>query len=160
VLAVLPLARGSEDVLPVGLRVAIVGLLALIAALVLAQAWLVTASLLLVGGVYGLYLAVDDAPLDLAVVLVAAGVLVTAELAYWSLEEREQVRGERGDSVYRLAFVGFLGVTAAVIATVLLGLVDIVRARGLAIDLLGALAAAAVLLAVLAAARGRVRSGQ
>ena len=51
-LAALPLARGSEDVFPVGLRVAIVGLLALVAALVLAQAWLVTTSLLLLGGLY------------------------------------------------------------------------------------------------------------
>jgi hypothetical protein len=155
-----PLVRGSEDVFEYGLRVAIVGLLALVAALVLAQAWLVAASLLALGSVYAMYLAVDDAPLDLAVVFVAAGVLVTAELAYWSLEEREDVRGEPGDAVYRLAFVGFLGVSAAVVAVVLLGLVDIVRARGLAVDLLGALAAAAVLLAVLAAASGRVRSGR
>jgi hypothetical protein len=156
--AVLTLARGSDDVFPVGLRVAIVGLLALVAALVLAQAWLVATSLLLLGGVYAMHLAVDDAPLDLAVVIVAAGVLVTAELAYWSLEEREDVRGERGDSVYRLTFVGFLGVAAAVVAVVLLGLVDIVRARGLAIDLLGAMAAAAVLLAVVLAAGGRART--
>jgi hypothetical protein len=157
---VLPLARGSEDVFPVGLRVAIVALLALVAALVLAQAWLVTASLLLLGSAYAMHLAVDDAPLDLAVVLVAAGVLVTAEFAYWSLEAREEVKGEPGDSVYRLAFVGFLGVAAAVVAVVLLGLVDIVRARGLAVDLFGAMAAAAVLVAVLAAASGRVRSGR
>jgi hypothetical protein len=156
--AVLTLARGSDDVFPVGLRVAIVGLLALVAALVLAQAWLVATSLLLLGGVYAMHLAVDDAPLDLAVVIVAAGVLVTAELAYWSLEEREDVRGERGDSVYRLTFVGFLGVAAAVVAVVLLGLVDIVRARGLAVDLLGAVAAAAVLLAVVLAAGGRART--
>ena len=154
----LPLARGSEEVFPVGLRVAIVGLLALVAALVLAQAWLVAASLLFLGGVYAMHLAVDDAPLDLAVVLVAAGVLVTAELAYWSLEERENVKGESDDSVYRLTFVGFLGVAAAVVAVVLLGLVDIVRARGLAIDLLGAVAAAAVLVAVVLAARGRDRT--
>ncbi len=103
-------------------------------------------------------LAVDDAPLDLAVPVFAGGVLVTAELAYWSLEERERVKGEHGEGLQRLAFVGFLGVAAAVIATVLLGLVDTVRARGLAIDLLGAMAAAAVLLAVVLAAGGRTRS--
>ena len=124
----------------------------------LAQAWLVAGSLLLLGGVYGMQLAVDDAPLDLAVAVFAGGVLVTAELAYWSLEEREKVKGEPGDGVQRLAFVGFLGVAAAVIATVLLGLVDTVRARGLAVDLLGAMAAAAVLLAVILAAGGRTRT--
>jgi hypothetical protein len=155
---VLTLARGSDDVFPVGLRVAIVGLLALVAALVLAQAWLVAAALLLLGGAYAMHLAVDDAPLDLAVVFVAAGVLVTAELAYWSLEEREKVKGEAGDSLHRLTFVGFLGVAATVVAVVLLGLVDMVRARGLAIDLLGAMAAAAVLLAVVLAAGGRART--
>jgi hypothetical protein len=157
-LTALPLARGSDEVFPVGLRVAIVALLVLVAALVLAQAWLVAASLLLLGGVYGMQLAVDDAPLDLAVAVFAGGVLVTAELAYWSLEARERVKGETGDSVQRLAFVGFLGVAAAVIATVLLGLVDTVRARGLAVDLLGAMAAAAVLLAVVLTAGGRTRS--
>jgi hypothetical protein len=155
---VLTLARGSDDVFPVGLRVAIVGLLALVAALVLAQAWLVAAALLLLGGAYAMHLAVDDAPLDLAVVFIAAGVLVTAELAYWSLEEREKVKGEAGDSLHRLTFVGFLGVAATVVAVVLLGLVDMVRARGLAIDLLGAMAAAAVLLAVVLAAGGRART--
>jgi hypothetical protein len=158
-LAVLALARGSDDVFPVGVRVAILGLLALVAALVLAQAWLVATSLLLLGGVYAMHLAVDDAPLDLAVVLVAAGVLVTAELAYWSLEERQRVKSEPGEGLHRLTFVGFLGVAATVVAVVLLGLVDIVQARGLAVDLLGAMAAAAVLLAVvLAAGGGRTRS--
>lgn len=159
-LAVLALARGSEDVFAVGLRVAIAALLALVAALVLAQPWLVAASLLLLGGVYAMQLAVDDAPLDLAVAFFAAVALVTAELAYWSLEEREDVKGEPGDRLQRLVFVGFLGVTAAVASTVLLVLVDAVRARGLAVDLLGTMAAAAVLLAVVLAAGGRVRSGR
>jgi hypothetical protein len=159
-LAALPLARASDDVFAVGLRVAIAALLALVAALVLDQAWLVAASLLLLGGVYGAQLAVDDEPLDLAAAVFAAGVVVTAELAYWSLEERERVKGEPGDSFQRLAFVALLGIAAALVAAVLLALVDVVRARGLAVDLLGAMAAAAVLLAVVIAAGERARTSR
>lgn len=154
----MPLSRGSADIFAVGLRVAIAALLALVAALVLEQPWLIAASLLLLGGLYGAQLAVDDDPLDLAAAFVAAGVLVTAELAYWSLEERENVKGEPGDSLQRLAFVALLGVAAAVVATGLIALVDAVRARGLAVDVLGAMAAAAVLLAVVLAAGGRARA--
>ncbi len=154
----LPLYRGG-DVFQVGLRVAIAALLALVAALVLDQPWLVTASLLLLGGLYGAQLALEDAPLDAAAALFAAGVLVTAELAYWSLEEREDVKGGPGERSRRLAFVALLGLAAAVVAAVLLVLVDVVRAGGgLAVDVLGAVAAAAVLLAVIMAAGGRARA--
>ena len=124
----------------------------------LEQPWLVATSLLFLGGLYGAQLAVDDDPLDLAAAFVAAGVLVTAELAYWSLEERENVKGEPGDSSQRLAFVALLGVAAAIVATGLIALVDAVRARGLAVDVLGAIAAVTVLLAVVLAAGGRARA--
>ncbi len=138
----------------------IAALLVLLAALVNSWPALVPVSLVLLGGVYGMQLAVDDAPLDAAVVLVAAGLVVTAELAYWSLEERERVKTEPGEAFRRLALVAVLGLGALAVAALPLALVDVVRARGLAVDILGALAATAVLVAVVLAARGSGRTSR
>ena len=113
---------------------------------------LVPVALGALGGWYGLQLAVDDAPLDLAAPLVAAALIVTAELAYWSLEERERVEGARGDAFRRLVYVAALAFGTFVVSGLLLMLVDGVRPGGLAIDLLGAAAAAAALVAIALAA--------
>jgi hypothetical protein len=139
----------SEAALDAGWRISAFGLLALVAALVLGWSALIPVALGAVGSWYGLQLAVDDAPLDLAAPLVAAGLVVTAELAYWSLEEREHVEAEGGATLHRLAYVVALVVGTFVVAALLLMLVDGVRTSGLAIDLLGAAAAAAVLAVVL-----------
>ena len=131
-----------------GLRVVLVAHLVLVAALVLEWAPLLPASLALLGGVYAAQLYADDARLDGAAPLVAAGLYVTAELGYWSLEERERVEAAPGEGLRRLAIVTLLGLVALVVAATLLALADIVRTRGLAVDILGAAAAAAALLAV------------
>jgi len=152
----MPLARAEEDiVLEAGLRVAVLALLALVAALVLEWPSLVPVPLVLLGGLYGVQLAVDDASLDSGAALFAAGALVTAELAYWSLEERERVQAEPGDGFRRLAFAALLAIGALVVAGLMLALVDRVGAGGLAVDLVGAAAAAAALIAVVWAARSR-----
>jgi hypothetical protein len=129
----------------------------LVAALALGWSQFVPASLLLVGGVYAAQLAVDDAALDTSAVLVATGLYLAAELAYWSLEERARVRGEPGEALRRLAFVALLGLAAFVVAACLLAVADLVQARGLGIDLLGAAAAAAALLGIVVLARARAR---
>jgi hypothetical protein len=110
-------------------------------------------SLGVLGGYYGLQLAVDDAPFDLALPLVAVGLLLTAELSYWSLEEREPVEGDPGDDLRRLGFVASLAAATFVLSTLLLLLVDVVRAGGLALDLIGAAAAAGVVVAIVLMAR-------
>lgn len=120
---------------------------------------LVPASLVLVGGVYAAQLTADAAGLDANAALFAAGLYLTAELAYWSLEERASVNGEPGEGLRRLAIVAVLGIAAFVVAVVLVALADVVRARGLAFDLLGAAAAASALLAVLLATRDRGGTG-
>jgi len=135
--------------------VAAIALVALVAALVLGWSSLVPAALVLLGGMYGAELAIDDAPLDAATPLVAAGLLVTAELGYWTIEEREPVRADPGEGLRRMAFVAPLGLGALLVASLLLALVDVVRAGGLAIDLIGAAAAAAALLAVVIFTRRR-----
>jgi len=124
-----------------------------VSALALGWAPLIPASLVLLGGLYGAQLAIDDAPLDGAAALVAAGLLVTAELGYWSLEERGAVKAEPGEGLRRAAFVSALALGALVVAELLLVLVEGVRAGGLAVDLLGAIAAGAVLLLVVVIAR-------
>lgn len=113
---------------------------------------------LVVGGVYGAQLAVDDAPLDVAAPAVSAGLLVAVELAYWSLDKRDGVRGAPGDDLRRFAYVAALGVLALLASAVLLAIVDAVSARGLGVDVLGAVAAACALLAVVLFARGRETS--
>jgi hypothetical protein len=82
---------------------------------------------------------------------------VTAELGYWSLEEREDVHVGPGEQLRRLAVVAGLGLAALVTSAALLALADAVDAGGLAVDLLGAAAAAAALLIVVLFARRGVR---
>jgi hypothetical protein len=139
--------------------VALVAVVALIVVLVLGLSSFVPVPFLLVGGVYAVQLAVDDVPLDVAAPAFAAVLLVGVELAYWSLDARDRVRGEPGDDLRRLAYVAALGVGALLMSAVLLALVDAIRARGLGVDVLGAAAAALALLAVVAFARARGPAG-
>jgi hypothetical protein len=135
--------------------VAAVAFLALVAALVLGWPSLVPVAVALAGGIYALELAIDDVPLDVAAPAVAVGLLLAAELAYWSLDERERAVGDPGQGLRRAAFVALLGVATLVVAGVLLALVDALRARGLALDVLGAIAAVAVLVAIVLPGRQR-----
>jgi hypothetical protein len=142
----------------VGYRVAAVALLSLVAALALGWAQLVPVSVLLLGGLYGAQLALDDAPLDAATPLVAVVMFLTAELAYWSLEERAGAGPEPGELLRRLAVVVGFALGALIAAAALLALVDGVRTGGLAVDLLGAAAAAATLMAIALFARQQGRA--
>jgi hypothetical protein len=137
----------------VGARIAVVALLCLVAALVLGVPRLVPVPFLLLGGAYAVYLVVEDVPLDPAAPVFAAGVLVSAELAYWSLEERDRVSGDAGETLRRIAVLSGLAATALVVSGALLALADVAGTRGLAIDLVGAVAAGAVLLLIARDAR-------
>lgn len=139
-------------------RLAAVSLLTLVAALVLGWAPLVPVAIALVGGCYAAQLALDDAPLDAAAPVLAAGLLVAAELAYWSLEERERIPGDAGDGLRHVPVVALLGIGALLAGALLLALVDLVRAKTLALDVLGAAAAAAILAVVVLAGRAPSRS--
>ena len=150
--------RGDDAFQEAGARVGAVAFLALIAGIVLAWPALVPLAAALAGGLYGAELAISDAPLDVAAPAVAAALLLCTELAYWSLEERTRWRGDPGDGLRRTAVVALLGGSALLVAALLLVLVDAVRARGLALDLLGAVAAVTVLATVLVVARGPRRS--
>lgn len=155
-MAVVPLARASDTLQSAGVRAAAVALVALVAAVVLGWSPLVPVAIATVGGLYAAQLAIDDAPLDATAPVLGAGLLLVAELAYWSLEERAHVPGDPGDGLRHAAFVAALAVGALVVGAALLALVDAVHTGGLAVDVLGALAASAILAAVL---RGRGRNG-
>jgi hypothetical protein len=159
-IAALPLARAEDDAaVEIGYRVAVVALLILVAALALELAPLVPLSLLVLAGMYGAQLALDDAPLDPATPLVAVALFLAAELAYWSLEERTGAAPEPGERLRRLAVVAGFALGTLLVAAMLLALVDGVRTGGLVIDLVGAAAAAATLVAVALFARQQSRAG-
>jgi hypothetical protein len=130
-----------------------------VASLALGWPVLLPVSLVGLGGLYAAQLAVDDATLDGAAPLFAAGLLAAAELGYWSLEEREPAEADPGEAPRRVGFVALLVLAASVVAGVLLALVDGVRAGGLAVDLVGALAAALVLTVVVVTHRAGRSSG-
>jgi hypothetical protein len=147
------MARGDEAFQAAGARIGAIAFLALVAGVVNGWSPLVPVAAALAGGLYAAELAIADAPLDVAAPAVAAGLLLCTELAYWSLEERTHWRGDPGDGLRRAVVVALLGLAAFLVATVLLALVDVLRARGLALDLVGAAAAAASIATVLVVAR-------
>ena len=151
--------RGDETFQEFDVRVAAVAFVALLAAIVQGWSWLVPVAIALTGGSYAVELAIDDAPLDLAAPVVAVGLLLAAELAYWSLDERSRVPGDLGQGLRRAALVALAAVGALVVASALLALVDEVRGRGIALDLLGAVAAVAVVITALTTARDQSSSG-
>ena len=131
----------------------------LVAAVVHGWAWLIPPSITLVGGAYAAELAIDDATLDLAAPLVAVGLVLAAELAYWSLDERVRTTGDPGEGLRRAALVALGAAATLVLGAALLALVDVIRARGLALDLIGVLAAVAVVVTVVVAARDQPSNG-
>ena len=151
----LPMARGDDEFRTAAVRIGAIAFLALVAGIVLAKPAFIPVAAALAGGVYAAELAIADAPLDIAAPAAAAGLFLCAELAYWSLDESTRWRGEDGDGLRRAAFVALMAGAALLVAALLLALADAVRARGLALDLVGALAAAAAIATVLVFAGNR-----
>ena len=151
----LPITRGDEAFQEAGVRIGAVSFLVLVAGIVRAWGPLIPIAAALVGGTYAAELEIADAPLDVLAPVVAAGLFLCVELAYWSLDERQRWQGDAGGGLRRAAFVALLGVAAFLVAALLLVLVDAVRARGLAVDLAGAVAAAAAIGTVLVVTRTR-----
>ena len=149
------MTRGSEQFQQGGARAGAIALLLLVAGIVLSWAALIPMAVAAAGGLYAVELAIADAPLDVAAPAVAAGLFLCAELAYWSLDERERWSGDPGDGLRRVAFVALLAVGALLVSALLLVLADGVRAGGLALELLGAVAAVSVVATVLVVARGQ-----
>ena len=109
--------------------------------------------LVLLGGAYAVHLSLDDTALDARAPVLAAGLLLVAELAYWAIEERQNVRAEAGESLRHLGHVVLLALGGLAAGSVLLAVADVVRTRRLAVVLVGAAAAAGALLVLVLLAR-------
>lgn len=113
----------------------------------------VPAAIVLIGGEYALVLSVDGAVLDTRAAVVAAGLLVAAELAYWSLELRADITDEPGSYTRRLAVLALLALGALTLSGALLAVVDVAGREGLAIEIAGAAAAFAAVVLLWSLAR-------
>ena len=101
---------------------------------------------------YGVVLAVDDPPLDARAAGVAAALLVVGELVGWARELGTTTRNEPGGTLRRPVWIAGLALGALALAWTLLAVVDHARVDGLAIEVVGAVAALALLVLVLRSA--------
>jgi hypothetical protein len=124
----------------------------LVATLAVGKAQPIAAVLVLLGAAYAVILVVDDPPLDARAAIVGATLLAIGELAYLSVETRSAVTEEADAVARRVGSVAVLALIALGLGGALLVVVDLLRTRGLAIELVGAVTAVgAVGLLVLAA---------
>ena len=113
----------------------------------------VPAAIVLIGGEYALVLSVDDSSLDTRAAVVAAGLLVTAELAYWSLELRAEITDEPGSYARRLSVLAVGGLCTLTLSGLLVAVVDLAGRGGLAVEIAGAAAAFAAVVLLWSLAR-------
>ena len=149
------LASIAEDgyLVRANVLVTIVALAVLAAGLAVSLPVTVPAAVTLLGGEYLAIVGFETDALDTRAALVAAALLVVAELAYWSLELRGPVVDEAGTYLRRIAFLATLVVGTLGVGVGLLALVEVVSAGGVAVDILGAAAALGGLALIAAAAR-------
>jgi len=122
--------------------------------LFLKQPIVIPAAIIVLAAPYVAALGFEIDGIDTRAPLLAALLFVVAELAYWSLELRGTLADEPGTYLRRVALLATLAVVTIAAGTVMLAVVERVAARGVAIDLAGALAAVgAIALLALAAVR-------
>ena len=122
--------------------------------LFLKQPIVIPAAIIVLAAPYIAALGFEIDGIDTRAPLLAALLFVVAELAYWSLELRGTLADEPGTYLRRVALLATLAVVTIAAGTVMLAVVERVAARGVAIDLAGALAAVgAIALLALAAVR-------
>jgi hypothetical protein len=109
------------------------------------------------GAEYVALLGFEADTLDPRAPVVAGALLAVAELAYWSLELRGPVVDEAGTYLRRIALLATLIVSVVGIGAVMLALVEVIAAGGIAVDVLGAVAAFGAL-GLLAFAARRTRA--
>jgi hypothetical protein len=105
------------------------------------------------GAAYAALLAIDDPPLDVRVVGVAAALLVVGELVGWARELSTTTRDEPGGAWRRPAWIAVLATGTLLLVWCLLALVDLARVEGLAFEAVGAVCALAALVVLRRLAR-------
>ena len=134
----LALAASSGLRLPV-LAIALGGTVGTVAALAWPAA--LPGALVLPVAAYATILAVDEPALDGRSAALAALLVVVAGLVDWSVELRTTSVDEPGGRWRRLLWIALWALAALGLGGMLLALVDLARAEGLAIEALGVLAA-------------------
>ena len=148
----LALEAGPDAVRPVaGLGTAAV--VVLVVALVVGRSEPTIGGLALLGATYAVTLLIDDPPLDGRSTVVGAAMLAVGELAYLSLEARTAVTEEAGALAHRVASVAVLVLLALGVGATVLSVVDLLRTGGLAIEVVGVVAAAGAMGLLVRAAR-------
>jgi hypothetical protein len=109
--------------------------------------------LALLGAEYACALAVAGRGVDGRAPLVAAGLVLAAELAYWSLEARTRVAEEPQLARRRLALILVVAAGSAAAAAAVVAAASLPYGGGLAWDALGVAAATAALATVAVLAR-------
>lgn len=133
--------------LALGLLGSLVTAVALVRPAVLGLALCVSA------GAYALLLALDDPPLDARAAVVAVVLLVVGELVGWSRELGGSTVDEPGGAWRRPIWISAVSLVALTLAWGLLALVDFARVEGLAVEVVGALAALGALVLIRRVAR-------
>jgi hypothetical protein len=147
--------RGRDLVAAAG----VLGLGVLLASLAFARPSGVAWALVLLAGEYGGALAAgEDTSVDAAAPLYAGGLLVLAELAYWSLELRGRGREERRVAVRRLTAVTALAICSVVVGAVVVVVTAVPLGGGLVWDAVGVAAAVGTLAIVALLARRQSHS--
>ncbi len=122
---------------------------ALVLVLLVGRPQLVVVAAALVGGAYAASLAIEADGVDLAAPLVAAGLLLACELAFWAHELRTTSPDEPGLRGLRAAWLSLLTLGTLGVGAGLVTLADIARVDGLAVEAIGAAAALGVAVVVL-----------
>jgi hypothetical protein len=105
------------------------------------------------GAAYAALLAIDEPPLDVRAVGVAAALLVIGELVGWTRELSTTTRDEPGGAWRRPAWIAMLAVGTLLLVWCLLALADLARVEGLVVEAVGAACALAALVVVRRLAR-------
>ena len=120
---------------------AAVGTLLLLAGLLVAGGRGLGVSLFLGGAVYVAFVSHDEGHVDGTAPLVAVLLLLCAELAAWSLDERWRMQADASLAWRRGAAVGALALAGLVVSTVVVALSAVPASHGLALTAAGAAAA-------------------
>jgi hypothetical protein len=131
----------DEHLVRANVVASVVALTVLAAGLALRLPVTVPAAIAILGAEYVAILGFEADALDTRAPLVAGALLAVAELAYWSLELRGPVVDEAGTYLRRIALLATLVVSVVGVGAIMLALVEVVDAGGVAVDILGSAAA-------------------
>jgi hypothetical protein len=155
-LAAYPAAQ-DVDLQPLALALGAVALALLVAGLVISSAGTIGWALAALGTEYAVLFMAEGRSLDELAPVYAAGFLLVAEVAFWSIERRVSTWVEPGLLERRLAFLVSACTGAAVVAALVLVLAA-AGGGGIGLDAAGAAAAVGMLALIVLLGRGTVRA--